>query len=415
MSALSEDRPSRGIVFATEVVASPTSTKHLGDSAGPEPFINLNPVRKAEGEQPPLPLPLSQPSKSVHIFYYNWYGNPEFDGEYLHWNHEILDGPPNKRHRFEAPNDIGAPFYPLLGCYSSNDPGTVAQHMQWISKSGAGVVVVSWYPTSVADEQNKNHPGFQDHNIPLILNASQAAGLEVAFHIEPYPGRTPASTVDNVRYLRSEYGSHPAFYAIDGLPVVYVYDSYLNKPHEWRAYLAANGQDSVRGTNADAIYIGLPVTEEDMNGIAAGSWDGFYTYFATDGFTYPSTQKYWPELAAFAQANQLRLSISLGPGYSDLKIRPWNPVNQRSRQDGEYYQRAWSAATKALSALSSPAASISSFVSLTSFNEWHEGTQLEPVTGEKSGFEVYPHPMYYLEATAQYIARYLQHVKDEEG
>lgn len=28
---------------------------------------------------------------NVHVFYYPWYGTPEFDGgKYLHWNHEYL-------------------------------------------------------------------------------------------------------------------------------------------------------------------------------------------------------------------------------------------------------------------------------------------------------------------------------------
>ena len=27
--------------------------------------------------------------QTVHAFYYMWYGNPETDGEYKHWNHEV--------------------------------------------------------------------------------------------------------------------------------------------------------------------------------------------------------------------------------------------------------------------------------------------------------------------------------------
>ena len=25
-------------------------------------------------------------TQAVHIFYYSWYGNPEVDGSYFHWN-----------------------------------------------------------------------------------------------------------------------------------------------------------------------------------------------------------------------------------------------------------------------------------------------------------------------------------------
>ena len=26
----------------------------------------------------------------LHVFYYSWYGNPQFDGKYIHWNHPVL-------------------------------------------------------------------------------------------------------------------------------------------------------------------------------------------------------------------------------------------------------------------------------------------------------------------------------------
>ncbi|KAG7224093.1 hypothetical protein INR49_019828 [Caranx melampygus] len=30
------------------------------------------------------------PNYYVHAFYYNWYGNPKFDGKYIHWDHPQL-------------------------------------------------------------------------------------------------------------------------------------------------------------------------------------------------------------------------------------------------------------------------------------------------------------------------------------
>ena len=59
---------------------------------------------------------------------------------------------------------------------------------------------------------------------------------------------------------------------------------------------------------------------------------------------------------------------SVGPGYDDTRIRPWNAHNTRSRERGAYYERQWRAALEA-----APHA-----VSITSYNEWGEGTQIEP-------------------------------------
>ncbi|CAK0871374.1 unnamed protein product, partial [Prorocentrum cordatum] len=59
---------------------------------------------------------------------------------------------------------------------------------------------------------------------------------------------------------------------------------------------------------------------------------------------------------------------AVGPGYDDTRIRPWNAHNVRERRGGAYYDSMWA---KALAA--GPAA-----VSVTSYNEWGEGTQIEP-------------------------------------
>ena len=51
-----------------------------------------------------------------------------------------------------------------------------------------------------------------------------------------------------------------------------------------------------------------------------------------------------------------------------IKMRPWNGANSRGREAGAYYDRSWRAAIESGAAR----------VAVTSFNEWHEGTQIEP-------------------------------------
>ena len=95
----------------------------------------------------PVPVDDSQfplPNYNAHVFYYPWYGNPEFDGSYLHWNHAYLphwDKEEDKhwpKGRHVPPDDIGANFYPELGPYSSRDPAVIDKHMQQIRSAGIG-------------------------------------------------------------------------------------------------------------------------------------------------------------------------------------------------------------------------------------------------------------------------------------
>lgn len=65
---------------------------------------------------------------NVHIFYYAWYRSQSYDGFWKHWNHDYLPNwKKNDKRVFpdgshQPPADIGANYYPSLGCYSSMDP-----------------------------------------------------------------------------------------------------------------------------------------------------------------------------------------------------------------------------------------------------------------------------------------------------
>ena len=81
---------------------------------------------------------------NVHVFYYPWYGNPETDGRYLHWNHQYLQHwDPNEAKKWphgqhKPPDDIGAQFYPELGPYSSRKVEVMEEHMKQIRSAGVG-------------------------------------------------------------------------------------------------------------------------------------------------------------------------------------------------------------------------------------------------------------------------------------
>ena len=87
-------------------------------------------------------LVLGEANYDVHVFYYPWYGNPEMDGKYIHWNHRYLPKNPTDNRdtrKHKPPGDIGSNFYPLLGLYSSRDKMTVDYHMKKIREAGIGV------------------------------------------------------------------------------------------------------------------------------------------------------------------------------------------------------------------------------------------------------------------------------------
>ena len=84
------------------------------------------------------------PNYNLHAFYYPWYGNPDFDGKYLHWNHVFMphwdkvEARKWPRGQHKPPDDIGSNFYPELGPYSSRGPAVMENHMEQLRSAGIG-------------------------------------------------------------------------------------------------------------------------------------------------------------------------------------------------------------------------------------------------------------------------------------
>lgn len=347
-------------------------------------FFSCNRVEKAT----------SGLSYKTHTFYYNWYGNPEHDGAYFHWAHDILphwsDTSWDNATGFSGNNDIGANFFPELGCYSSNDSSIISKHMELMQKAGIGVFAITWW--------GKN--SYEDKSISTYLEIANRYGLKLAFHIEPFY-KTAKEFLEQLEYISSKYGKHPAIYKPNGKPFYYVYDSYKLSADEWQKILMPNRILSIRNTSLDATFIGLWVHENDGDFLKNSGFDGFYTYFSSDGFVYGSTTSNWQHLSKFAKQNNLIFIPCIGPGYIDTRIRPWNDTNTKKRDKGEYYEEMF------LSAFNTNP----DFIAITSFNEWHEGTQIEPAIKKTTASYKYKDygekdPLFYIYKTRELIDKY---------
>lgn len=343
---------------------------------------------------------------NVHIFYYAWYGSPEFEGKWWHWNHQYIPQWDKKdKHVYPTgnhvpPYDVGANFYPELGPYSSKDPTVIRKHFGWIANASIGVVSVSWYPPNQADE---NGPP-TDSLIPILLDIATEFKLKICLHVEPYKSRSAETFRQHLQYVHETYGSHPSYYKLRRgsreLPVFYVYDSYQVSPQQWNRLFSPRGDLTVRNTEIDAVFLGLLVEYKHRFDIKKAFFDGFYTYFASNGFTHGSSWKNWKSLANYAFKNSLLFVPSVGPGYIDTRVRAWNGKNTQQRRDGSYFETAWRTAVGA------PA----KMVSITSFNEWHEGTQIEPAVpmtcDDYKYIDYYPKdPDFYLRLTETWIKK----------
>ena len=269
----------------------------------------------------------TEPHGETAIFYYAWFGTPSGDGEYQHW----------QQGGSAPPAQVGSSFYPSRGAYSSSDAVVLAAQMREIAAARVGTVIVSWW----------GRDSLEDRRLPLVLAAARARGLAVAVHLEPYAGRTVASTGEDITYLRRL-----------GVTDFYVWASVDLPDAEWRTL---NG--SLEGVRVFA-NTNLP------GRAAAGGFDGVYTY---DVLLYDG--RFFPRYCAQARRLELLCAPSVGPGYDARRATP--DARVRPRRNGATYDAMWRGAIRARADV----------VTVTSYNEWHEGTQIEsarPVSGYSS-------------------------------
>jgi hypothetical protein len=294
-------------------------------------------------------------SSQVAIFYYAWYGTPRVDGDWLHWG----------QGQFQPPQGIGSTYYPKRGPYSSGDPKLVRDQMREIAAAGIDTVVVSWWG-----------PGsMEDRRLRPVAAAARAAGLSVALHVEPWTGRTPDAVVDALPGLRAL-----------GIRDVYVYDSTVAADSEWRAALARLGSGM-------RVFAHTPLPGKARK----GGFQGLYTYdvLVNDGSSFR-------RMCNGAHRLGLACAPSVGPGFDSL--RATGEMRVRPRSDGRWYDRMWSCALHARPDV----------VTITSYNEWHEGTQIEPARATAGPYATYEGAWglsgsraerAYLERTAYWVAR----------
>jgi glycoprotein endo-alpha-1,2-mannosidase len=271
-----------------------------------------------------LCVPALARAGTVAIFYYPWYSTPGADGSWGHWD----------QNGHLPPGDVYSSYFPAAGPYSSGDPRIVGTQMDEIAAAGIDEVVVSWWGRG-SDE---------DARLPLVVSAARRDGLLVGIHLEPYPGRTAETVADDLTHL-----------AAYGVRDVYVYHPGDLAAADWAA-VRAQAPPTMR----------LLAGTERVGFAAAARFDGVYTY---DFVTYRGGR--FARFCSQAHAHGLVCAPSVGPGYDGH--RAGEPPTGRPRLNGATYDALWAAAVAAKPDV----------VSITSFNEWGEGTQIEPARAHR--------------------------------
>jgi len=276
---------------------------------------------------------------------------------------------------FTPPDEIHAKYYPNRGLYNSNDEKILKEQFKEMRRAGICGVVVSWWGRPDEEGTHDTQGVNTDEIVETVVRAAmEVEGIFIGFHLEPYVGRSASKVFLDVQYLNLRFQDFSSTLLKDdrGRIVYYIYDSYHISSSDWKQEL--------KELRDESFFVGLVLDRNGVQHVVDSDFDGGYTYFASDGFSFGSTTSNWNSISNQLHDHDVAFIPSVGPGYDDSSIRPWNvrffslhthlfeqAHNTKARENGAYYERMFKAAIE-----SNPDA-----VSITSFNEWGEGTQIE--------------------------------------
>lgn len=288
------------------------------------------------------PLDYNRNSRLVLAHYFAWYGGYVWDD-----------------------CNISAGDKPLQP-YDSNNPADITRHIFMARDIGLNGFLVHWF--------GPDNPTDYNFKTLLQLSEGQPFASTVVFSRHIWNGGPVDQTTitEALRYIIQTHGAHPNFLRLEGKPVIFFTDVYRTpsqNPHQFwatvRDQLDPQRESWWIAEGLDASYLTV--------------FDGLYVFkvsHAAYPHDYLKSSRWAGRVRAMAgRVGQPKLWLAtISPGWDDLRsgcrpdVRVDNTSHRLDRAGGEVYRANFAAALE-----SQP-----EWLLIGSFNEWVEGTYIEP-------------------------------------
>jgi hypothetical protein len=241
--------------------------------------------------------------------------------------------------------------------YASSDPAAIERHVLQAQQAGIDAFVQSWYGPQVENNQTET-------NFAALLDVSARHGFAAAVDFEvtsPF-FHSEADVVAALQHLLGVHARHPAYLRVGGRPVVFFWRQNLYPLDTWAAIRSQVDPDRT------SIWIMEGVDLDYL-----GPFDGTHLYSVAWDPEPGATLRRWGERIHDWNAAHGSVKFwvaTVMPGYNDL-VTGRADAFVRDRANGAYYRDCWEGAIQ----------SGADWVVITSFNEWLEGSQIEPSAG----------------------------------
>ncbi|WP_247730226.1 OmpL47-type beta-barrel domain-containing protein [Halovivax limisalsi] len=304
--------------------------------APPSPTIDQGSVQSQVATCQNASATLTKPDQTAATFFYPWYGDE------AHWSDQG-HSPPDTWYANYTP-DLVPGFDPGVELYNSSNRSVKRWQFEKMRRANIEVAISSWWGQgSPTDERFDT---IIDEIMPGTTNPHR--NLQWALYYEKegpgyngfdnYDDPPVDEIVDDIEYIKANYADSPYYYTINGSPVVYVYGELTDDgdlqagenttyPERWR-----------RVKNQTDVHVVLKVNG-DMAATEPGI-DGWHQYAPanrwgtqpTSGYVSPGFTKPHPEGAPFLKRNATEYETAItdlvDTGLSHLLVQTWNEYHE---------------------------------------------------------------------------------------
>ncbi len=248
--------------------------------------------------------------------------------------------------------------------YNSSDEATIERQVGAAAHAGITGFISSWW--GQGDQTDKNLAKVLAYSAVLEKTTKLQFASTIYFESDA-PGLQGQSTiVRQLRYVVSTYASSRYFFHWQGKPVLFFWDPLGNGRtlSEWASIRQQVDPHNAMIWSAEGVNLNLLSVFDGIHLFSAAYWGIQHNDIAA------VDQGFRTEINAYNSAHHTQKIWAAGvlPGYNDTKVPGRKGTYIVPRNNGATYGMSWNGAT----------ASAPDWITITSYNEWFEGSMLEP-------------------------------------
>ncbi|UCD28603.1 MAG: hypothetical protein JSV03_16230 [Planctomycetota bacterium] len=270
----------------------------------------------------------------IATFHYPWYGNPNTTS-WRHWN-DATHNPPTTWTAYYLPCYPDCTWNPAEQLYDSNNIDVLRWQDRGMARAGIDIAIASWWGTT----------SFSNGAFSKAVRICKSVQWCIYYELDSKGDPTPQEIHDDIKYVIDNYGPTRNYAKIDGKWLVFVYAvNGTDAADRWRqakSLLATSGYD---------VYFNGDVGQYDSSNVP-DPWDAVHRYAPANYQTLTTSPSAGDD------------SASLSPGFWKIyeTVRLARSLSQYSSAWNDIVTNRWA----------------SRFKVIETWNEIHEGTQIEP-------------------------------------